>query len=483
MSLQNYYFFFIYQKKSVPLCPIMNRFYFTILLLLCYTCVFSQTHASADALFQAGDYTAAQEQYAQLIKRYPNHALYTYRYARCAQELGDLNTALKYFELSGDRYDLKFFNVAEIHLQLWHPDQAIEAYEAYLARPNVTDERKEYVHTQLQYAQKLQRYMRRVERLQVIDTILVPIDSLLYALPLSSQAGHLTYDSLGHSTYTNQRGDYQLSIDSSYHIVASHRLLDQWAPSMPLPEDINFTHKQSNPYMLSDGVTLYFAACDSNGLGQYDLYISRYNTANDTYTTPENLGLPYNSPANEYFLVIDEEHNVGYLATDRHAQPGYAHIYSFIPNQQKQYWRNISPDSLAQYAQLKRFAQPTAVQQDTINQELTISMPDSTPVLDIAPQSQIFFVVNDSVVYTHLDHFQHPDARSKYHEWQERQASLLSDQHHLEQLRQQYALADEATKKELTPAILQLENNQSQSIEYCQHLLQEIRAIESLKVR
>jgi hypothetical protein len=104
-------------------------------------------------------------------------------------------------------------------------------------------------------------------------------------------------------------------------------------------------------------------------------------------------------------------------------------------------------------------------------------------MLDAAPQSQIFFVVNDSVIYTHLDHFQHPDARTKYHEWQERQASLLADQHQLEQLRQQYALADEATKKELTPAILQLENNQSQSIEYCQHLLQEIRAIESLKVR
>ena len=461
----------------------MNRFHFIILLLLCSTYICAQTHASADALFQAGDYAAAQEQYAQLTKRYPNHALYIYRYARCAQELGDLHTALKYFELSGDRYDLKFFNVAEIHLQLWHPDQAIAAYEAYLARPNVTDERKEYVHTQLQYAHKLQRYMRRVERLQVIDTILVPIDSLLYAMPLSSQAGHLAYDTLGNITYTNQRGDYQLSIDSSFHIVASHRLLDQWAPSTPLPEEINFTQKQSNPYMLSDGITLYFAACDSNGLGQYDLYITRYNTATDTYTTPENLGLPYNSPANEYFLVIDEEHNIGYLATDRNAQKGYAHIYSFVPNQQKQYWRNISPDSLAQYAQLKHFAQHNTAHQDTNNQNITVSDIDSIPALDITPQSQIFFVVNDSVVYTHLDHFQHPDARSKYHEWQERQASLLADQQQLELLRQQYALADEITKKELTPAILQLENNQSQSIEYCQHLLQEIRAIESLKER
>ena len=457
----------------------MNRFYFSILLLFCFTCVFAQTHASADALFQAGDYTAAQEQYAQLIKRYPNHALYTYRYARCAQELGDLHTALKYFELSGDRYDLKFFNVAEIHLQLWHPDQAIAAYQAYLARPNVADERKEYVHTQLQYAQKLQRYMRRVERLQVIDTVQIPVDSLLHALPLSSQAGQLSYDTLGQIIYTNQRGDYRLSIDSASQIVACHRLLDQWTSTTPLAKDVNFTAKQNYPYMLSDGITLYFAACDSNGLGNYDLYITRYNTATDTYTTPENLGLPYNSPANEYFLVIDEEQNIGYLATDRNAQPGYAHIYSFVPNQQKQYYRNLSSDSLAQYAQLKLFAQPVPSLQDTIIHEVNHNIPQQ----EITPTNQIFFVLNDSVIYTQFDHFQQPDARSKYHELQERQASLLSDQRQLEQLRLQYALADEATKKELTPAILQLENNQSQSIEYCQHLLQEIRAIESLKVR
>ena len=92
----------------------MKKIWIIILFSVVFATISAQTHASADALFQAADYSAAQAEYGQLIKRYPTHALYLYRYARCAQELGDYATALKYFELSGNRYDLKHYNVGEI---------------------------------------------------------------------------------------------------------------------------------------------------------------------------------------------------------------------------------------------------------------------------------------------------------------------------------------------------------------------------------
>ncbi len=447
----------------------MRKIQLCILLLLCSVTGFAQSANSADALFQAGDYTAAQEQYAQLIKRYPNHALYNYRYARCAQELGDLPTALHYFQLSGDRYDLKHFNVGEIHLQLWHPNEAIAAYQSYLSRPNVSEEKQAYVANQIRHAEKLQRYLRRVECLSIIDSIEVAVDSLLYACPLSHEAGTLAYDSIGNIIYTNQRSDQQLWTDSAHQIVYRHRLLDQWTAPQTLPQEVNFCQQQANPYILSDGVTLYFAACDSNGLGGLDIYVTRYNTASESYTTPENLGMPYNSPANEYFLLIDEAQGIGYLATDRFAANGKAHIYSFIPTQQKQYWRNLTTDSLVAYAQLKQFVrvQPTAN--------------DSSITDDTIPQpihNEIFFVLNDSVIYTHLNQFKSSDARKKYAEWEQQQCLIDSEQQQLEQLRLQYNSADEATQQKLAPAILRLENNQSQLSKCLNNLLFEIRTAE-----
>ena len=55
---------------------------------------------------------------------------------------------------------------------------------------------------------------------------------------------------------------------------------------------------------------------------------------------------------------------------------------------------------------------------------------------------------------------------------------IHTEQQSLAQLRKQYATADEATKKELTPVILQLENNQSQLRIQSEQLLQSIRNIE-----
>ena len=433
-----------------------------------------QTHSSADRLFQEGDYAKAQFEYGALLKSYPRNALYLYRYARCAQELGDLTTALRYFDLSGDRYDLKHFYVGEIHLQLWHTEEAIQSYETYLTKPKLSPERVAHVENQLRFAEKLQRYLRRVERIQVIDSVEVSLDSMLYAFPLSHEAGTISLDTLGNTIYTNQRGDRKLwseKVDTQLYLLSSHRLLDEWTAPDTLPTTINFTSKQTSPYLLNDGVTLYYAANDTNGLGGMDIYVSRYNISTEAYTTPENIGMPYNSPANEYLFLLDEIHQVGYLATDRFASEGKVHIYSFAIPEYKQYWRNLPADSLAAYAQLKNFERFVAEQEP---QAKPIHIEEPAPIVAV----DFHFILNDSVIYYSLDDFQKPAAKDKYNEWQRTERQLQSEQQMLANLRLQYATAEEDIKQELTPLILQLENNQNQLSHQCQSLLREIRQIE-----
>jgi hypothetical protein len=272
--------------------------------------------------------------------------------------------------------------------------------------------------------------------------------------------------------YTNQRQDRKLwgaSKDSAQYIVSTHRLLDHWTEPDTLPATINRFATQKNPYVLSDGITLYYAACDTNGLGGYDLYVTRYNTSTETYTTPENLGLPYNSPANEYLLVIDEGRNIGYLATDRFSGKDSVRIYSFVPATYKQYWRNQPTDSLAAYAQLRAYIAADNVQQ----QEDTIS-----PALEENDIDTIRFVMNDSTVYTSLNDFKNTAARKQYQEWMKLQQTMAQELEQLDALRYQYSQADEAERKQLTPLILQLEKNQSQLINRTKTILQEIRQIE-----
>ena len=461
----------------------MRKFYSLILFWACALLAVAQTHASADKLFQAGDYATAQEQYGKLLKSYPREALYLYRYARCAQELGDLATAIQYFDKAGDRYMLKYFYLGEIYLQQWHADAAIEAYNKYLSSLTEPNEREPYIAQQIAYAEKIQRYLRRVERVAVIDSVLVPLHQMLLQCSLSPEAGRLQYDSLGGIEFTNQRGDHRLwsqLVDSNQLLLSSHRLLDTWTTSDTLPTTINFTTSQISPYLLNDGVTLYFAAQDSNGLGGWDIYISRYNTATELYTAPENLGFPYNSPSNEYMYILDENQGVAYLATDRFAPQGYVHIYSLAIPEQKQYCRGMTSDSLAAYAQLRAFYKTE--RSDNVPSEPSKLSELSNPSDPSKLHDAISFVINDSVIYTSVDEFLSQEAEQLFMEWEQLQERLTKEQNQLEQLRMQYMQAEETLQAELAPQILQLESDIVRLQERCWALPREIRQRESSKL-
>jgi hypothetical protein len=297
---------------------------------------------------------------------------------------------------------------------------------------------------------------------------------MLQVCTLSAEAGTLTWDSVGSTIYTNQRGDRQLQTtyaDSARILITTHRLLDEWTQPDTLPRNINFTRDQRSPYILNDGVTLYFAANDSNGLGGLDIYVSRYNIATENYTTPENLGFPYNSPGNEYLFVLDETRQIGYLATDRFAGEGRVHVYSFAIPEQKEYWRNIAIDSLIAYARLEQFKILATDTTPTTNHAATNK--DNTDEI-----GDFCFIINDSIVYHSLQDFQDTQAKDKYLEWVKTDEQYRNEQQQLADLRLQYAIAEDEKKKDLAPIILQLENNQSQLSRHCQTLLIEIRQIE-----
>ena len=60
------------------------------------------------------------------------------------------------------------------------------------------------------------------------------------------------------------------------------------------------------PYVLTDGITIYYASDGPGSMGGYDIFVTRYNTNTDSYLMPENVGMPFNSPYNDYMYVIDE---------------------------------------------------------------------------------------------------------------------------------------------------------------------------------
>ena len=120
-----------------------------------------------------------------------------------------------------------------------------------------------------------------------------------------------------------------------------------------MPGSINESGNANDPFVLSDGVTIYYAT-DGEGLGGYDIFVTRYNTNTDSYLTPENVGMPFNSPYNDYMYVIDEYNNLGWFTSDRFQPEEKVCIYVFIPNSSKQTYNYeaMDPQQMIRLAQI-----------------------------------------------------------------------------------------------------------------------------------
>lgn len=112
---------------------------------------------------------------------------------------------------------------------------------------------------------------------------------------------------------------------SAEHIEKSHHVEE--VIETAIEGNINTSEDENFPYLMPDGVTLIFGRLSSQGIGGYDLYMSRYNWHRNTYLEPSILGMPFNSPSNDYLLIYDDKQEICLLVSDRDCSEGQVAVF------------------------------------------------------------------------------------------------------------------------------------------------------------
>lgn len=89
---------------------------------------------------------------------------------------------------------------------------------------------------------------------------------------------------------------------------------------------INTDKKEQFPFISSDN-SLYFSSNGHPGFGLLDVFISKKE--NGTFQQPDNLGLPVNSGYDDFSYVLNTDNTSGYFASNRPSGKGSDDIYSF----------------------------------------------------------------------------------------------------------------------------------------------------------
>lgn len=454
---------------------ILFSFFFTVL-------GFGQSAADAESFFAKKQFYKASKVYEQLLKRKPTDATLNFRLALCYLELKDAENAIKYLRKTPAKYLQRDFYLGNALFAAYRFDESLATYQSYLATLKPTDNALLEVNLAIQKAEKAARLISKTEDIGIIDSVLVNKSEFLNFYKFYSELGSLKQQQVKVNSrkaadkiiYTTQRKDRVYKSDTiggQLDLFTSYKLLDEWSKPNSLPININTSANENYPFLLLDGITLYFASDGENSIGGYDLFITRYSPATDTYLAPENIGFPFNSTANDYMMVIDEHRKLGWFATDRGQQAGKVVIYTFVPNESKQIFRTQNADSLIGAAQLKQY------------RKVTKSLTDSTAKVTkplVVSQHQMVFEINDSTVYNSVLQFKSEEARSLWNEMNTISNDLKVNKTLLKTLRLTYSETENAEDKEkLVKQIMELERGNVEAEKRYNQKIIEIRKAEN----
>ena len=344
-----------------------------------------------------------------------------------------------------------------------------EEAEEWLAKAETTLKKKKQKSDELEQlraeAARGLRMLRGTDQVLFIDSVVVDKADFLEVYKLSEETGSL--DSYAHFFTSVEDGTlYKTELgnriyfgkrmeDGSKRICTSDQLADgTWSSSHEVTGISAEGSNEDYPFVGSDGSTLYFASEGrADGLGGYDIYVTRAIEGTD-FLKPENMGMPYNSPYNDYMMVIDELNELGWFASDRYQPEGKVCIYIFVPNESRHAfdYDNDDLDKIRATALLRSISD-TQTDEDALNtgrlhlQEALLYRPAEKTVKEFE------IVIDDAHVYTSYIHFKSNQAAMLCKEWVGRKKQLDSlrqslDDNRLNYSKGQYNLASTIREQE-----------------------------------
>lgn len=315
----------------------------------------------------------------------------------------------------------------------------------------------------LHQVRRAEEMMGTTQQIVFIDSVVVAKSQLLSSLKLSEEAGRMLPTSQvfpqrkqvqqwSEATFVNPLATtaiYAAPAGQSQRLQSVYRAGNGWtAPTVLAGIDSVFVAPES-PFLLSDGTTLYFAAKGAESIGGMDIFVTRYNPETRQYVKPNNVGMPFNSPANEYLYAVDPTTGMGILATDRRQPEGKVCIYTFlVPTERKDYDSEQLP-----VADLRQFAQIASIGRTQVGQAAAIKSAKArakqqTSAKAQTAAAQFRFVVSDAQVCRSETDFKNKEARALVAQWHKVQQQMLALQQQCDAAELAYSRQRSATLRE-----------------------------------
>ena len=299
------------------------------------------------------------------------------------------------------------------------------------------------------------------QQIVIVDSIVVNKDQFLASIRLSSECGQLMntgtffrnkqpgtlyINEMGNKVYFSQPDGHQ------QQLYTADKLGNEWSKPQPLQGLSDGIDEASYPFMLTDGLTFYFAGKREESIGGYDIFLTRYDSRSGSFLKPENIGMPFNSEANDYMYAIDEANRIGYFASDRRQPEGKVCIYIFVPQETRKTYDNskFTEEQIRNFADIASIADTWG---DGAERKAALDRIKTRYAAKNVPGQLVSTGDAASAV-----EFKSKEAKTLYQKLLKEQNSLDIVNSRLDQLRQKYHKASASERSKMKSEILQLED-------------------------
>jgi len=451
-----------------------------------------KTYSAKEALslFKEGAYVKAEEAYAYLLKRYDRELKYNYYYGICLiQNNNDIPQAvkrLKYAALKGVSRDA-FYYLGRAYQLSYQFEEAISQYNRFLKYASASDIRNEKAEKYKQECEVGIRLSAKVYHLDVYSRDTVPEDKILQAYHPVKDVGRITRNSDFFESgldpngilYLTERGDevyFTLEEElGTTSIFKMEKLLDGWSEKKAL-EGVNTASNESHPYVIIDGSTLYFSSNREGGIGGYDLYKANYDSESKMFSDPVNLGVPFNSPKDDYLFVADEFNSLAWFASNRETNDSTFIVYAI------RWDDSVVKDLVQDMNEIKDVA--AMVLTDQPNPYASDIDEVNGGVKQIEDAALFHFLVADTLEYSDVEHFNSDEARAFFEEGLTLVNKKDSLSNQMIGKREMYARTNSDTQRsQLVNDILSMEKQVYGLDEQIERSFYQARSLELIKVK
>lgn len=300
------------------------------------------------------------------------------------------------------------------------------------------------------------------QQIIIIDSIVTSKDQFLASIRMTPESGKLMttgsfyrnnqkgilyLNEMGNKVYFSQPDGHQLQL------YTADKLGNEWSRPQRLEGISEGIDEASYPFMLTDGVTFYFAGKGEESIGGYDIFMTRYDSRSGSFLKPENIGMPFNSEANDYMYAIDEANRIGYFVSDRRQPEGKVCIYIFIPSETRKTYNaaKYSEEKIRSFADITRIADTWG--NGTERKAALERIKSKYSAIDVPGQ---LVSTGDEAS---AEEYHSQEAKLLYQKLLKEQNSLDIVNSRLEQLRQKYHKANDSERSQMKSEILKLEED------------------------